>query len=1296
MPAPDVASAAEASAAERRAAEVSVDISRHLARVAVADASFSSSDSNISSGECDSTNSLDDEENPVPSSSNNADVADTTAGVAEEAKAEAAPAMAAGRRIGSGGGRGGEFFVEPEWQRVPGRWAKFEDKLLREMKAELDEDLRAAPPFPEVIGSRRMLRFLRGHKHDAPKAAAIMRKMLRWRKDNNVDAIREDIMQNQKFHPSQFPDGEMITKLFPLLVANPLCVDMDGAPISYESYEFSPRQVTAHANGDLGFFIKFHIYCQEFKQICLDSLSDAKEMENLARRAADRSTSPSPPPPPPTTTPRDPKAGNSNTSTGGQKPGRSGAGLSEKNGERGAGGSVNGCDRSAGGSVNGCDRSASPGEVNRQAHPAAGTSGAEGMLDGGGATGEGAEEGEREEGEEEEPWGVVLRNTIIRDLAGFGMEHAGPIGRSLISQVLAVSQDNYPEMMEKCYIINAPWVFYALWKGLTPLVSANTAKKVQVLKYDFLTNLCETISLERLPLSAGGGCNPAQVTSNQMLDFVVCGRVAEVPGGAGTDEEDSTGGGGTDDESGEAITPAAEADPEVAFSGGDVLQSSVNGRAADGGALAAADTTIARSNGGGGGGGGRRRSSSRRSSGTSSIGGGGGGGGGGRGSGKPHVTFRSLFERLQARDKPSSTAAVKRQHQQRRPASPPLSRASSFQDHSSVSVSSPPLSRQGSNASLISSSGRPFASPGPRGIRRLGTAGVGIDEASDGERSPGQEDEHAEDFDSQLVDRALRLSMKRKAQRYKTGDVNLDDVDVDGSGDSSASPSPSPPLMGPASGGRLPEEHEREGKGGWAKKKWRALRERRESKKMLEKGFLADLPGLSAGDCAEWIPNSARNSCLHCERSFTILLRRHHCRMCGEVVCAHCSPHRVRLAEDDETNNRDNEESAADGSSDAGGGGGGGGGGGDGVSSSHRWHGNGGESRRSRRARKEKEGAPPRPLAVRVCTDCYFSLQTVTVASASAVVNRGSGGGSGGASSGGRNGGRNSGGGDNSGGNSGGNSGDDESLPGTVGDGGGGVAGAAEVMPEVGLDVDSSGSGSVGVSGAGDIGVGLSFGQSLDAVCCTEEIAGDVVLGDVLEWGRIQRRASKCVGVVRMCLLVVVELHHNKVLETALRAWRVSSAAISSTVKHATAALASSTEPSSSSSSDHVRGISSSGGSSGGSASGNSNSGGDGATSASTAPGQASLRSSNNGHGDRGDSSGAGGEDPSSLTIGSPLSSASRAAGGASEPHARSSEGVVVARAEAAVWAIVDKAAAFRYSALVVFVAMLSLICKLW
>lgn len=41
----------------------------------------------------------------------------------------------------------------------------------------------------------------RGHRHDVPKAAAMMRGMLKWRRENDVDAIREDIMQNQKFHP---------------------------------------------------------------------------------------------------------------------------------------------------------------------------------------------------------------------------------------------------------------------------------------------------------------------------------------------------------------------------------------------------------------------------------------------------------------------------------------------------------------------------------------------------------------------------------------------------------------------------------------------------------------------------------------------------------------------------------------------------------------------------------------------------------------------------------------------------------------------------------------------------------------------------------------------------------------------------------------------------------------------------------------------------------------------------------------------------------------------------------------
>ena len=287
-------------------------------------------------------------------------------------------------------------------------------------------------------------------------------------------------------------------------------------------------------------------------------------------------------------------------------------------------------------------------------------------------------------------------------------------------------------------------------------------RKRKVLKYDFLANLCETISLERLPISAGGGCDPTEATPDQVHDFVVCGRVAEVPGAGGEDEESSSGGGGD-----EEMTPAAEADLEEAFPAGDILQSAGHkgaaaaAAAADGGLVAAAAAAAVN----GGGGGASRRGSSRRNSGSSSR------SGGRDGStttttatatlksgGKPHVTFRSLFERLQARDEPSSSTPAAAKQQQ----PPPLSRDSSFQEHSSVS--SPPLSRQGSNASLHGGSGRPFASPGPRGVRRPGAAGAGggVREAASGEGSPSHEDEQAEDFDSRLVGRALRLSMKRK------------------------------------------------------------------------------------------------------------------------------------------------------------------------------------------------------------------------------------------------------------------------------------------------------------------------------------------------------------------------------------------------------------------------------------------------------------------------------------------------------------------------------------------------------
>ncbi|XP_076347054.1 uncharacterized protein LOC143245084 isoform X2 [Tachypleus tridentatus] len=44
-----------------------------------------------------------------------------------------------------------------------------------------------------------------------------------------------------------------------------------------------------------------------------------------------------------------------------------------------------------------------------------------------------------------------------------------------------------------------------------------------------------------------------------------------------------------------------------------------------------------------------------------------------------------------------------------------------------------------------------------------------------------------------------------------------------------------------------------------------------------------------------WIPDIDAASCMHCETRFTMIKRRHHCRACGKVLCAHCCNQKTRL-----------------------------------------------------------------------------------------------------------------------------------------------------------------------------------------------------------------------------------------------------------------------------------------------------------------------------------------------------------------------------------------------------------------
>jgi len=51
-----------------------------------------------------------------------------------------------------------------------------------------------------------------------------------------------------------------------------------------------------------------------------------------------------------------------------------------------------------------------------------------------------------------------------------------------------------------------------------------------------------------------------------------------------------------------------------------------------------------------------------------------------------------------------------------------------------------------------------------------------------------------------------------------------------------------------------------------------------------------------------WLPDSAVVKCMQCDAPFTKLVRRHHCRKCGSIICKKCSPHTLALPDKDYDN----------------------------------------------------------------------------------------------------------------------------------------------------------------------------------------------------------------------------------------------------------------------------------------------------------------------------------------------------------------------------------------------------------
>ena len=80
------------------------------------------------------------------------------------------------------------------------------------------------------------------------------------------------------------------------------------------------------------------------------------------------------------------------------------------------------------------------------------------------------------------------------------------------------------------------------------------------------------------------------------------------------------------------------------------------------------------------------------------------------------------------------------------------------------------------------------------------------------------------------------------------------------------------------------------------------IRTRRASLQASQPHILFEMSAQS--EAPVWVPDDAAKNCYKCADTFTIISRRHHCRVCGLLVCGKCSPKKMRIPTLDNKNVR--------------------------------------------------------------------------------------------------------------------------------------------------------------------------------------------------------------------------------------------------------------------------------------------------------------------------------------------------------------------------------------------------------
>lgn len=116
---------------------------------------------------------------------------------------------------------------------------------------------------------------------DIDAATKAMKGFLLWRKENNVDEIRQEIVYGGKNTPFKFPKGKLILKLAPQIVITSKARDKWGRPLSFELFDFDPKQIAKALS--LKDYLLWLIYALEYRTLVMEQLSHEYEQTYLLK-----------------------------------------------------------------------------------------------------------------------------------------------------------------------------------------------------------------------------------------------------------------------------------------------------------------------------------------------------------------------------------------------------------------------------------------------------------------------------------------------------------------------------------------------------------------------------------------------------------------------------------------------------------------------------------------------------------------------------------------------------------------------------------------------------------------------------------------------------------------------------------------------------------------------------------------------------------------------------------------------------------------------------------------------------